>query len=195
MGLLKPRTAEKLIFHGDDMERLTELRNAVVRAEAAKVRAEDEAERASRGPRRAGDDLPDISAAVEAYLAAQAAYDEATDEAAERAVEVRLSAIGSRRFRELLAQHPAREDDDIDAEYGVNMETFPRALLAFRDGETRTIVDPDVSEADLGEFLDDECSDGDFEELWVLAFWLNKAQGVDPRLGKSSRATLTSTSS
>lgn len=193
MGLLKPRTAEKLIFHGDDMERLTGLRNAVVRAEAAKVQAEDEAERASRGPRRAGDDLPDISEKVAALEAAQADYDAATDEAAARAVLVRLSAIGSKRFRALLAEHPAREDDDTDAEFGVNVETFPRALLSFRDGDVRTIIDPDVSAEDLAEFLDDECSDGDFEELWVLAFWLNKAQGVDPRLGKSSPATLTST--
>lgn len=200
MGLLKPRTAVKLVFHGDDLEVLSELRRAVMRAEAALVEAEAQAERAARGPRRLGDVLPDTEEKQAALQAARDDYDAATDDAATRAVEVRLTAIGSQRYRTLVAEHGPREGDDgetlpEDAEFGVNVETFPRALLTFRDEDAphiRTITDPDVSPADLAEFLDDEVSEGDFEELWVTAFALNKSQGVDPRLGKYSAATPTS---
>lgn len=178
MGLLKPRTASVLVYHGDDMERLAELRRAVARAEAR-------VESAAGSPRRGGDAV--VSAEPE-----KAAYDAAVDEAAGRAVEVRLAALGSQRFRGLLAEHPPRDGVDDDAPFGVNTETFPRALLMYRDAEKRTITDPDCSVADLGEFLDDEASEGDFEELWVTAYWLNKATGVDPRLGKYSPATETS---
>lgn len=195
MGLLKPRSVSKLVFHGDDMEHLGELRLAVARAESALEAAEDRAERVNRGPRRGGDEIANVDDEREALAAAQTAYDAATDEAAERAVEVTLTAIGSRRFRDLLAEHPAREDDETDAEYGVNVETFPRALLLYADPDVpsvRTIAKPAVADTDLVEFVDDECSEGDFEELWVTAYWLNKAQGVDPRLGKYSPATPTS---
>ena len=32
---------------------------------------------------------------------------------------------------------------------------------------------------------------GDFEKLWETAFWLNRGEGVDPRLGKYSTGTPT----
>lgn len=186
MGLLKPRTATVLIYQGDDMERLAELyRTADVAARLA--------EEASKGPRRAGDELP--SAAVE-----QAAYDQAVDEAAERALEVTLEAIGSRRFRALLTEHPPRMEMvdgkaqvvEDDQGYAVNTETLPMALLTFRDGEKRTVTSPDLTPDQLVEFLGDECADGDLEKLWETAFWLNRGEGIDPRLGKYSTGTPTS---
>ena len=179
MGILKPRTAKVLIYHGDDMEHLAELKRAVVRAEA-------EAERASGGPLRLGDLVPTADEE-------RAAYDAAVDEAAARAVEVELTALGSERWRTLLTEHPARVGEDgkpveDDAQFGVNTETFPKALLLFRDEKKRTITGPELSDEDLREFIEDEVA-GDFEELWVTAYWLNKATGVDPRLGKYSTAT------
>ena len=189
MGILKPRTASFLVFQGDDMPRLTELRRAA-------AIATEKAQAAARGPRRGGDDMP--SAVTE-----QDAYDAFVDEAAERAVEVTVQAIGSRRFRDLLAAHPPRMEAvdgkervvEDDREYAVNTETLPMALLMFRDPdapEKRTVIEPDVPEADLREFFEDECADGDFEKAWETAFWINRGEGADPRLGKYSTGTPTS---
>lgn len=186
MGLLKPRTAIVTVYQGDDIPRLAELHRA---AEVAGRLAEQ----AARGPRRGGDEIPSAEAE-------QAAYNAAVDEAAERAVDVELTAIGSRRFRDLLAEHPPRMEEvdgksevvEDDREYAVNTETLPMALLTFRDGATRTVTDPDLSTGDLREFLEDECSAGDFEKLWETAYWLNRGEGIDPRLGKYSTGTPTS---
>lgn len=183
MGLLKPRTAIVTIYQGDDMARLAELHRA---AEVARRRAEV----AAKGPRRAGD-------AVVSADAEEAAYNAAVDEAADRAVGVEVTAIGSRRFRDLLAEHPPRMETvdgkseivEDDREYAVNTETLPMALLSFRDDTKRTVTDPSLSAADLREFLEEECSAGDFEKLWETAYWLNRGEGMDPRLGKYSTGT------
>lgn len=186
MGILKPRTASFLVFQGDDMGRLAELRRA---AEVATRQAEI----AARGPRRGGDPIPTATEEQEAF-------DTFVDEAAERAVEVTVQAIGSKRFRDLLAAHPPRTEVvdgkevvvEDDRDYAVNTETLPMALLTYRDPgnpERRTIVEPDLSEADLREFLEDDCADGDFEKGWETAFWLNRGEGADPRLGKYSTGT------
>jgi DNA-binding MarR family transcriptional regulator len=190
MGLLKPRTATVLIYQGDDLERLSELRRA---ADVAERRATE----AARGPRRGGDEIP--NADVE-----QAAYDEAVDEAAERAVEVELTAIGRRRWRDLLAEHPPRTETidgkeqtvEDDALYEVDTEAFPLALLSYidsDDSDVRTITGPSFKDRKtLTAFLEDEAAEGDFERLWTTAYWLNRAPGSDPKDSKFSTGSLRS---
>lgn len=182
MGVLKPRTTTVAIYQGDDLEHLAELYRAVERAEAA-VKA------AKGAPSREGD--PVLTAQAE-----RDAYDAAVDEAAERAVSVVLTTIG-RRFRGLLAEHPARttevdgkvEAHEDDVTFGVNTETFPLALLSYNDdGKRTTTLDPAVSDAEVTAFLDD-ASDGDFERLWQTAYWLNRAPGSDPKDSKFSTAS------
>lgn len=192
MSTLKPRTATIPIYQGDDSERLAELRMAVAIAER-------QAAMATNGPRRRGDDVPSDD-----VKAAQDAYDAFVDEAAERAVEVIVRAIGRRRFKELVAAHPAREVDGEDGkkvthpddvEYGVNVETFAPALLTFAEsGEegVRTIVGPDEvtkSPTALRDFLDDEVTEGDYERIFVTAYWINRAPGSDPKELRFSPST------
>lgn len=220
MGVLKPRTTTVTLYHGDDLERLAELhqeaRVATARADAAarKVEAIGESDAA---PLRGGDtDEGSVAArehreALAEKEAAEAAYDDFVTGAAERAVEVRLQAIGSTRFSDLLLAHPARSTLDEDGKPQVHeddlafsrvqemagyrpvlvdVSTFPRALAGFRDETKRTIVEPDTSEEELAEFLDDECSEGDLERLWTAAFFLNRG-GADPkgtRFSTSSRS-------
>lgn len=185
MGLLKPRTTTVLIYQGDDLDRLAELHRAAEHADAA-------AKAAAGSPLRVGDEAPMAQAERDAYNAA-------VDEAAERAIAVVLTTIGPTRWRNLLAEHPARthevdgkpetiEDDQL---YEVNTETFPMALLTYsRDGKrTATIdADPPVSDADFREFLEEEVAPGDFERLWQSAYWLNRALGADPKDSKFSAA-------
>lgn len=172
MGLLKPRTTSVVIYQGDDLERLAELRRAVDRAEAAGKGA----------PLRGGDEVPGQPE--------RDAYDAFVDAAADRAVEVVLRAIGSSRFGDLMLAHPPRLVDDGDGgkrvheddePFGVNTLTFGKALLAYREDKVRTIAAPDVGADDLHEFLDDECSDGDIERLWTTAYYLNRTPGADPK--------------
>lgn len=179
---LKPRQATVVLYQGDDMDRLAELNRA--------------AEQAIGGNRN--DAGAAESEAFNAFLA----------EAAERAVEVVIQSIGRRRWRDLVVAHPPRmvesapdeqgkttlvEHDD-DVQWGVNTETFSRALLLFADEEQRTIALPAFdTEAELVAFVDDELPEGDFERLWIAAFTLNatpsrspKALSTDPRSDEST---------
>lgn len=179
MTRLKPRQATLVLYHGDDMNTLAELKRA--------------ADHAATGNRK------------DAGAAEQAAFDAFLDEATQRAVEVVLQSIGRRRWRDIVAAHPPRmvesePDDkgktrmvehDDDLQWGVNTETFPRALLTYVDRDwsgddeaerPRTIVAPEFADAeDLASFIDDEVPDGDVERMWLMAFALNADPGRSPK--------------
>lgn len=170
MAHLKPRTAKVVLYQGDDMATLAELKRA--------------ADRATDGNRM--DDGADEKAAYEAFVT----------EAAERAVEVVLESIGRRRWRDLVLAHPPRMVDsdpddegqtrqvehDEDVYFSVNTETFPRALLLYSEGGKATIAAPTFAdEAGLAEFVDDDLAEGDFEKAWVAAFHLNTNPPQDPK--------------
>jgi hypothetical protein len=168
MTALKPRTATIVIYQGDDMTTLTELRRAAETARQFEELARGQAEAAREvfaTNARAGDDIVVEDAALAAAetetKARQDEYDAFVDEAAERAVTIELHSIGKKRFRDLMAAHPPRKvtetiqpgpdaDEDAtpttvervhpdDAALEVNTETFPDALLTFIDED-----DPEV---------------------------------------------------
>lgn len=181
------------IYADGDFEMLAELRQKVAIAERT-------AEAAERHPRRFGAD--DATAAdVEA---AQAAFDAGVDQAAERAEAWILESIGFEEWRDLLAAHPAREivvgegaqaetvTDPADASWGVNTETFPKALLLWVDPEDpdhRTIQKAgDVDLAGLVRRIR-RLSEGQFETLWATAWALNKGGISDPKAVRYSTGT------
>lgn len=168
------------LYQDDDQPRLAELANAVTLAEQS----------AAQSAARLGDGEP-----PEAVEAAKQAYNAFIDEIAERTFVVRLRVIGSRRFRDLLLAHPPRMVDKTDSEgkvtqavhdedrgWGVNTDTFPRALIAFSDGEVSTIVSPTFeTDAERQAFVDDELSDGELLQMWVAAHERNRGGSVDPK--------------
>jgi hypothetical protein len=174
-----------LIYDGDDFERLAELRREVDVAERQAINAP---------PLRMGDDPADPA------QEAKAAYDAAVDEAAERAEEWEIHPIGHEEFRALLKDHPPRKVDGEDGKQvdhpddetiGVNTETFGKALLLFVDGEdpeVRTIVRPELDPTALRKRLK-RLSAGEFDSIWVAAFFLNNGAVTDPKLSKFSAAT------
>jgi hypothetical protein len=177
---IKPRTATVVIYQGDDLERLSELRRKADTAERIQRENADSA--------RIGDG--DDSGVAEL----KAAYDAFVEEAAERAEVVTLRAIGRGRWRDLLADHQPREVDGEphpdDAVYGCNVETLPDALLTFVDGDVRTIESPEFATSKAcRDFLDNDLSAGDFESLWVTAYWLNVSPGADPKASRYSLDT------
>ena len=171
MARLKPREARFVIYQGDDMPRLSELKRATDRAK--------ESDRNDAGAEE--------TAAYQAFAA----------EVAERALEVIIRAIGETDFSELEMAHPPRmvesepdeqgnthqvvhEDDDYMM---VNTETFPRALLLYKDERVATIeLDPPFeSDDERKEFVTRELSRGDFEKAWILAYDLNTGESKNPK--------------
>jgi hypothetical protein len=183
------RTTKVVIYQGDDDARLAELQERHEQAKAQ--RAAEFATGTRRGSPESPDPAP-FKAALEDFIT----------EAAERAEEIELEALGRRKFRELKAKHPARTEVGPDGEtrpvrddapFGVNVTTFPDALLAFDSEPYRTIKSPVLTEDERAEFLDD-IADGEFEKLWLTAYYLNTAAGGDPKLSLLS-ADLESSSS
>lgn len=187
------RTAEVVIYQGDDLATLTHLRNEADHAERRYLAAKER----NRGPALRVGDGEDLEPLEATLTDARAAFDAFVDEAAERAQMVRVQALGRVRFRDLRLEHPPRKvteevdgetrqiDHPDDVHYGVNTLTFGEKLLAYvdrEDDEVRTIVEPVFSsDRDRRNFLDDELSDGDFEQLWTTAFFLNTSTGADPK--------------
>ena len=230
MTALKPRTATIVLYQGDDMTRMAELRRAAENARQFHALAEAEravaweALSARDATAREGDDEAAASAAValrEKAAEAEAElqereqeYDAFVDEAAERAVTVELHSIGSKRFRDLMAEHPPRKvtvkvepgsDADEgavpteverihedDAHVDVNTGTFPHALLTYidpDDPEVRTIAKPEFTSAKaVTAFVDNDLADGDLDGMWTDAYWLNRARSGDPKASKYSAA-------
>lgn len=177
------------IYDGDDFERLGELQAEVRRAE---LRAGDDS-----GPRRMGDDEPD------AVAEAKAAFDEFVDVAADRAESWVLESIGHEAWRDLVTAHPARtvtEGEGAEAKevthpdddgWGVNTETFGKALLLFvdpEDDEHRTVTK--IGDAELSTLPKRlrRLSQGQFDTLWVTAHALNTGAVNDPKALRYSTA-------
>lgn len=171
MTHLKPRSATIVIYQGDDLDRLGDLKR--------------EADVAGRLSAAGGARLGDVPAAREAYEAF-------VDDAADRAVEVEIHALGRLRFTELMRTHPPR-DVDVDGQDGkqphpddtdwdVNVETFPDALLTYRDGDKRTIARPDFGSVEEARtFVDEELAEGDYARMWQAAYLLNRSPSGDPK--------------
>jgi hypothetical protein len=73
------------------------------------------------GPKRAGEGSPAIALAKR--------HDELVAEAEASAVKVTVWALGYDEWADLADEHPPREDDKDDQRRGLNMRTFPKALL------------------------------------------------------------------
>lgn len=183
------------IYAGNDLQRLGEFRTAVSIAERNLFDLE---ERATKAPSaRFGDSDPDeVRLAREAVDAAKAACDKFIDECAGRADEWVIEPIGHEAWRELLKAHPARmvpkkdgadgekvEHED-DASWGVNTESFGKALLLFvdqDDADHRTVTK--AGDTDLSELAKRvrRLPQGQFETLWVAAYHLNVSGVTDPK--------------
>lgn len=185
------------IYADDDMERMAVLRREVDVAERHQAVAAVEAV----VPRRMGDDEPDpVRLAREKADEAKAAFDAFVDEASERAEAWVLHSIGHEEWRDLLLAHPPRKvaegegesakevDHPDDEPLGLNTQTFGKALLTFVDPEDpdiRTVMEPSLTAAALSKRLK-RLSAGQFESLWVTAYYLNVGGVADPKLARFS---------
>lgn len=190
----KPQTAEVPIYDGDDLARLAELRALAEHAQGVANEARDRRIR-NRASRLGDDDADAVEEAQKNAKAAQDEYDAFVDEAAERCTYVRLQRLPGRKFRDLMAAHPPRKDNDSDAAYGVNVDKFQDALLEYisiEDPEIRTVVEPrHPTVEDLRAWLDDR-SFGELETYFEVAYGLNRSPAADPKALRYSTAPRTS---
>lgn len=164
---VKPQTETVLLYQGDDLAHLRELKRAV-----------DDAKLADESP------LPRTLGEVSASETARDEYNEFIEEAKTRATAVVLQALGRKRWRSLVSQHPPRPDSDEDAAVGINEDTFAEALLAYVnpvDTNERTLLSPEFATAAEREKFLDHLTDAQIERLYVVAFALNRTFGEDPK--------------
>lgn len=153
--MIKPRTAEVIIYQGDDLAQLAELRQA---ADVAARQA---------GPGRIGDDTA-------AHTAARA-YDDFVTQAAERAVTVGLSQLPRRQWRRIRDTHPPREGNEDDRGAGFDVDAIGEELIP------ASITAPAFAgEADRETFLD-SLAEADWERLLWTAVSLNAQPVADPK--------------
>jgi hypothetical protein len=174
---ITPRTEDVYLYQGDDLARIRDLEAEVDAAAPA-------------GLRRIGD--PSV------ILTAAAARDEFVNDAKQRAVRVTVQAMGRKRWRKLVMEHPPRPGDDGDTRYGFNQDTMADPLVE-RSVVAMTSPDPTYAPnmgnpAERDEFLD-SLSDGDFSRIYSAAVRLNAGVEDAPkadlvlRLSQLSAAT------
>jgi len=116
-------------------------------------REQAQAKEDGKGDRRVGSKTT-IPADLKNQLDAAQVRADAADEAADDAmVQLVLVALKSEQYDELIKAHPPREDNADDAKNGVNVHTFPDALL--RACATKVLDDEDAEiEMDLTGLID-----------------------------------------
>lgn len=169
--LIPQRTDEVVLYLEDDRREIDELRRAV-----------ESATQSSPTPLRLGDDNDVVTAAE--------AFDAFVAQAAERGTKVEVRSIG-RRWRKVAAEHPPREKNDDDAEWGWNVSTFGDAVVPLC---IVSIAGQDLAPEAI-EAAVDEMSDGDFSRVYAAVVRINTGRGPDPKasisdlLRKTSRET------
>jgi len=98
-------------------------------------------------------------------------------------ITVTVMALAASKYRNLLKNHPPREDDEFDAKVGYNEETFMLPLLTEATVAARDHQGQDVP-LDLEAWLDED--DG-LDPVDTLA-WFNTALGL--QTGRQSRGPL-----
>lgn len=169
--LIPQRTEEVSLYSNDDQHEIDRLRDLVQKAIEG-----------SSTPLRIGDDET-----VATRLAALKAF---ANEAAERGVKVQVKSIG-RKWRTVVAEHPPREKNDEDAQWGWNVLTLSDAVVPL----CVVSIGGQALEGDALQAEIDAMSEGDFSRVYSAAVKINTGRGPDPtelnsiELPTSSRET------
>lgn len=151
---MSPRTATITLLDGEAEAKIEALRDA--------------AERLKPPPSKPGETRSRTTGQDEDYVKARDAYNEAIASAEERGVKVILRAVGRKKWREMVAEHPPRPNNDGDEGSGVNTQTFGDALVP------ASIASPVFESDSHREIFLDSLNDAQFEHLFLTAFALNR---------------------
>lgn len=101
-------------------------------------------------------------------------------------VRFRVRGVGRRAWTKLLAEHPPREGNDSDRGLGVNMETFFDAIVR------ASVIEPQLTDEQWGELLDDALTDAQFQALADAAWAVNRGSVDVPFSPAASRVVTSS---
>lgn len=87
---------------------------------------------------------------------------------------VKFRALSRRAYRDLVLQHPPRDDDAIDQAQMLNMDTFPVAVIA------ACAVEPVMTVEQVGQ-LEDRLTDWQFNELFAACMLVNRTEVSVPK--------------
>ena len=156
MPSITPRTAEVVIYQGDDLAKLRELYQVT---EMEDIKA----------PARKNDPVAD------AVKEAAKAYDAFVDEAAERAIAVTIQQVGRRRWRQVRDECPPRKDDEADQIIGYDRDALGEILVP------ESIIAPVFnSTTERADFLD-MLSEADWERLVTAVIDVNTTAVGNPK--------------
>lgn len=155
-SLIPQRTDEVVLYQDADQHEIDRLRDSVQKAVES-----------SSTPLRLGDD-DTVASRLDALK-------EFANEAAERGVKVEVKSIG-RKWRNLVAEHPPREKNAEDAEWGWNVATLADAVVPL----CIVSIGGQVLEGDALQDEIDAMSDGDFSRVYSAAVRINTGRGPDP---------------
>lgn len=154
--LVPQRTETVALYTNDDQHEIDRLR--------AEVQKKAEA---SSTPLRLGDD-EGVSSALDTLK-------RYVEVAAERGVKVEVKAIG-RKWRQVVAEHPAREKNAEDAEWGWNVDELADAVVPL----CIVSIGGQTIEGDAKQEAVDSMSDGDFSRVYSACVKINTGRGPDP---------------
>lgn len=98
-------------------------------------------------------------------------------------MEFKFRGLGHRPLQKILDEHPPRQGRNRDQVLGFNEDTATDALIR------KCLVEPDLPDAALTELLDEDLSDGQYEQLSQTVWALNRrAVDVPFLLNGSSKA-------
>lgn len=80
----------------------------------------------------------------------------------------KFQSLGRRRMQKLIDEHPPRPNKKRDEFLGFNEDAATDALIR------KCLVEPDLSEADLTELLEEQLSDGQYQTLAEAVFAINR---------------------
>lgn len=105
------------------------------------------------------------------------------DQMQDSTVLVKLRALKRTRWAELEEKHPAREDNDLDKRYGLNVDTFfdeaiPECIVeaTWKTSGKKVDLDPSTDWAELA----DDMSDGQYAQFITAALALNRGAAAVP---------------
>lgn len=187
--LIPQRTDEVVLYRDEDQHEIDRLRRAVeAAAETAKERI-IEARLKAGSSARIGDEAPAIAAQIgddPDLTAAAEAYDEFVAAAAERGVKVVVKNLPGRKWRALVAEHPPREGNLEDEEWGWNVPALGDAVVA------PSVVSINGQAVQDAEAHVDAMTDGDFSRVYSAVRRLNTGRGPDPKESISAMLPRTS---
>lgn len=177
MALPTVKLARKTVELYPDMQVSDEVDSALDAVEEAKKAAAQEADAPSRQLASKA-----LSAANKAVTAAEKALAEIQERAKSSVLEVAMDQMPKKTWREFLAAHPPREGDKIDADYGVNWDSFVGAYLEATAPQVRWQASTEPVEVIPSEWAAwvETISDPEYQKLAFAILELNRRVAVRP---------------